>query len=342
VRQQQLRNLLRTVLATRDGTEADAVAPATPATTAGERLPGLGLNVLVVDDNVINREVASAMLEELSCRVVIAEDGRVAVEHARTSRFDVILMDCQMPVMDGYAATAAIRSDERGREAPPTTVIALTANALTRDRERCLAAGMDSFLSKPFTQAQLHQILRPIAEARGTLLPPRPADTVKPVIGPVASPATPSDPTFTVAAPDLTATATITLLDTGLFEEVTAPGAPVLDEEQVNTIRGLGRPQIFERLCDMLFASAPEALRRIGSALEAGELAAAGAAAHSLKSAVNNLGGRRLAEQLDALENTVLEQADLQAARRAASGLERAYAQLETALRDQAKRSTGT
>jgi len=339
VRQQQLRNLLRTVLAARDGTEADAVAP---VTTAGESLPGLGLNVLVVDDNVINREVASAMLEELGCSVVIAEDGRVAVEHARTSRFDVILMDCQMPVMDGYAATGAIRSDESGRGAPPTTVIALTANALTRDRERCLAAGMDSFLSKPFTQAQLQQILRPIAEARGTLLPPRPADTVKPVTGPVASPATPSDAAFKVDAPDLTATATITLLDTGLFEEVAAPGAPVLDEEQVNTIRGLGRPQIFERLCDMLFASAPEALRRIDSALEAGELAAAGAAAHALKSAVNNLGGRRLAEQLDALESAVLEQADLQAARRAASGLERAYAQLETALRDHARRSTGT
>ena len=110
----------------------------------------------------------------------------------------------------------------------------------------------------------------------------------------------------------------------------------------MHAIRGLGRPQIFERLCDMLFASAPEALRRIGSALEAGELEAAGATAHSLKSAVNNLGGRRLAERLDALENAVLEQVDLQAARRAASGLERAYAQLETALRDQARRSTGT
>ncbi|MGB7737490.1 MAG: response regulator [Steroidobacteraceae bacterium] len=342
VRQQQLRTLLRTVLAARDGTEADAVAPATPATTAGERLPGLGLKVLVVDDNVINREVASAMLEELSCRVVIAEDGRTAVEHGRTSRFDVILMDCQMPVMDGYAATAAIRSDESGRGTPPTTIIALTANALARDRERCLAAGMDSFLSKPFTQAQLEQMLRPIAAARGTLLPPRPAATVKPTIGPGDSPATPNDPAFTVDAPDLSATATITLLDTGLFEQVTAPDVPVLDEEQVHSIRGLGRPQIFERLCDMLFESAPEALRRISSALEAGELGAAGAAAHSLKSAVNNLGGRRLAEQLDELESAVLERADLRAARRAASGLEQAYAQLETALRGQTKRSTGT
>jgi two-component system, sensor histidine kinase and response regulator len=342
VRQQQLRNLLRTVRAARDGTEADAVAPATPTTMAGERRPGLGLHVLVVDDNLINREVASAMLEELSCRVVVAEDGRAAVEHGRTSRFDVILMDCQMPVMDGYEATAAIRSDESGRRTPPTTIIALTANALTRDRERCLAAGMDSFLSKPFTQVQLEQILRPVAEARGTLLPPPPVATIKPAIEPQDRPAPSGDPAVTVAAPDLAATATITLLDTGLFEEVAAPGVPVLDEEQVNAIRGLGRPQIFERLCDMLFASAPEALRRIGSALEAGELEAAGATAHSLKSAVNNLGGRRLAEQLDVLENAVNELADLQAARRAASGLEQAYAQLETALRDQARRGTGT
>jgi signal transduction histidine kinase/CheY-like chemotaxis protein/HPt (histidine-containing phosphotransfer) domain-containing protein len=340
VRQQQLRNLLRTVCAARDGTDADTSEA--PATRADQRLAGLGLNVLVADDNVINREVASAMLEQLCCRVVIAEDGRAAVEHGRTGRFDVILMDCQMPVMDGYAATAAIRCEETTRGSSPTTIIALTANALTRDRERCLAAGMDSFLAKPFTQAQLAQILRPIAEARGTLLPPSRAGTVVPPIGPEACAATSNDAASTDDEPDLTATATITLLDSVLFEEVLAPGVPVLDEEQVHAIRGLGRPQIFERLCDMLFASAPEALRRIGAALEAGEFEAAGAAAHSLKSAVNNLGGRRLAEQLDVFENAVREQADPQAARRAASGLKQAYAQLETALRGQTERSTGT
>ena len=340
VRQQQLRNLLRTVRAVRDGTDADTSEA--PVTRADQGLSGLGLNVLVADDNVINREVASAMLEQLSCRVVIAEDGRAAVEHGRTGNFDVILMDCQMPVMDGYAATDAIRREESTRGSSPTTIIALTANALTRDRERCLAAGMDSFLAKPFTQAQLAQILRPIAEARGTLLPPSHAGTVEPPIGPEACAATSNDAASADDAPDLTATATITLLDSVLFEEVLTPGVPVLDEEQVHAIRGLGRPQIFERLCDMLFASAPEALRRIGAALEAGEFEAAGAAAHSLKSAVNNLGGRRLAEQLDVFENAVREQADPQAVRRAASGLKQAYAQLETALRGQTERSTGT
>jgi HPt (histidine-containing phosphotransfer) domain-containing protein len=201
---------------------------------------------------------------------------------------------------------------------------------------------MDSFLAKPFTQAQLAQILRPIAEARGTLLPSSRAETVEPPIGPADCAVKTCDAMPADDAPDLTATATITLLDSVLFEEVIAPGVPVLDPEQVHAIRGLGRPQIFERLCDMLFASAPEALRRIGAALEAGEFEAAGAAAHSLKSAVSNLGGRRLAEQLDVFENAVREQTDLQAARRAASGLRQAYAQFESALRDHAERSTGT
>jgi CheY-like chemotaxis protein len=298
--------------------------------------------VLVADDNAINREVATAMLEQLHCHVVIAEDGRVAVEQVRTGRFDVVLMDCQMPVMDGYAATAEIRRDQGARGTVPTTIIALTANALTRDRERCLAAGMDSFLAKPFTQVQLAQILRPIAEARGTLLPAAPAVAVEPSPAPAIAPVAPREPAAYADIPDLSATATLTLLDTGLFEELPAAGLPVLDQDQVRAIQGLGRPQVFERLRDMLFATAPEALRRITAALESGELAAAGAAAHSLKSAVSNLGGRQLAELLDLLENSILDQADPQAARRTAAGLQHAYAQLETALRSQAQRSTGT
>ena len=202
---------------------------------------------------------------------------------------------------------------------------------------------MNSFLAKPFTQAQLAQILRPIADARGTLLPDSPCRAGRAGRqGPQAGLPRPASQPCPSTVPDLSATATLTLLDTGLFEELPAAGLPVLDQEQVQAIRGLGRPQVFERLCDMLFASAPEALRRIGTALEAGELAAAGAAAHSLKSAVSNLGGRRLADLLDLLESSIQEQADLQAARRAASGLEHAYAQLETALRGQAQRGTGT
>jgi HPt (histidine-containing phosphotransfer) domain-containing protein len=99
---------------------------------------------------------------------------------------------------------------------------------------------------------------------------------------------------------------------------------------------------IFERLCEMLFVSGPASLRTISAALEAGDLDTAAAAAHSMKSAVNNLGGRRLADQLDVLESGIMDRADLEAARRAASGLEQTYAQLETALREQTARDTGT
>jgi signal transduction histidine kinase/CheY-like chemotaxis protein/HPt (histidine-containing phosphotransfer) domain-containing protein len=341
VRQQQLRSLLRTARAKRDGTEDDLDAEPS-STPSRQALAGLGLNVLVADDNGINRGVASAMLEQLECRVVIAENGRTAVEHARAGRFDAILMDCQMPIMDGYAATGEIRRDESARGKPRTAIIALTANALSRDRERCLAAGMDSFLAKPFTQAQLAQALRPIAEAHGTLRPPRPVEQPPRDVEPSQQLLGDDDPEPTVETRDLSATATINLLDTGLFQEVPSAGLPVLDEEQVKAIRSIGKPMIFERLCDMLYVSGPESLRAIAAALEQGDLEAAATAAHSMKSAVNNLGGRRLAEQLDMLECGVADRADLEAARRAAAGLDRSYTELEQALRDQVRRGTGT
>jgi two-component system sensor histidine kinase/response regulator len=104
--------------------------------------------VLLVEDNAINREVALAMLETLGCEVETAEDGASAVEAASRGRFDVILMDCQMPGMDGFTATRRIRELEAGR-GPRTPIVALTANAMTGDRERCLAAGMDDFVAKP-------------------------------------------------------------------------------------------------------------------------------------------------------------------------------------------------
>jgi HPt (histidine-containing phosphotransfer) domain-containing protein len=247
-----------------------------------------------------------------------------------------------MPVMDGYAATTEIRREESARGKPRTTIIALTANALTRDRERCLAVGMDSFLAKPFTQAQLAQMLRPIAEARGTLRPPRAEEAPARAAEPSPQVLIDDDPEPTIETRDLSATATITLLDTGLFEELPSPSVAVLDEEQVKAIRSIGKPLIFERLCDMLFVSGPESLRQIAAALEAGDLKTAAASAHSMKSAVNNLGGRRLAEQLDVLESGIMDRADLEAARRAASGLEQSYAQLEQALREQVRRGTGT
>ena len=130
----------------------------TPMAAEAERAPGP--RILLVEDNPVNREVAVGMLESLGCGAVAAQNGWLAIEAMNTAAYDAVLMDCQMPVMDGLTATAEIRRREQSCGAARVPIIALTANAMEGDRERCLAAGMDDFLSKPFTQQQLATLLR--------------------------------------------------------------------------------------------------------------------------------------------------------------------------------------
>ncbi|WP_313178096.1 response regulator [Massilia sp.] len=116
--------------------------------------------VLLAEDNPVNVEVAKAMLESLGLQAQVAQNGAEALQAVRAGDVEAVLMDCQMPVMDGFAATAAIRRAEREAGLPRTLpIIAITANALQGDREACLAAGMDDYLSKPFTQQQLAAVI---------------------------------------------------------------------------------------------------------------------------------------------------------------------------------------
>jgi CheY-like chemotaxis protein len=123
--------------------------------------------VLLVEDNRVNQEIAKVMLQALGHSVEVCADGRAGVEAALTGRYDLVLMDCQMPEMDGFQATAAIRAHE-GTTTRPTDassharlpIVALTANAIYGDRERCLAAGMDDYLPKPFRKEQLDRMLK--------------------------------------------------------------------------------------------------------------------------------------------------------------------------------------
>ncbi|HYD79330.1 MAG TPA: response regulator [Paucimonas sp.] len=129
-----------------------------PAGQEEDGLPFAGCQILVADDNLVNQQVAQRMLERLGCLVEVAANGETAVAMSRHRRYDLILMDCQMPELDGYEATARIRAEETGGRRVP--VIALTANAMQGEREKCLAAGMDDFLSKPIRPQTLHETLR--------------------------------------------------------------------------------------------------------------------------------------------------------------------------------------
>jgi signal transduction histidine kinase/CheY-like chemotaxis protein len=126
-----------------------------------------GAHVMVVEDNAVNQILAARLLGRLGCELTLCKDGREALALFKPGRFDAILMDCQMPVMDGYEAAAAIRRCENGCE--PTPIIAMTAHAMPEDRQRCLEAGMTEYITKPLDFEEFRRVvLTAIAAPRHT------------------------------------------------------------------------------------------------------------------------------------------------------------------------------
>jgi two-component system, sensor histidine kinase and response regulator len=231
--------------------------------------------VLLAEDNPVNQEVALNMLEGLGCRVDTVANGREAVEALTHTPYDVVFMDCQMPEMDGFAATKAIRRHETAAAQVHTPIIALTAHALQSDREQCLAAGMDDYLSKPFTQGQLHAILaRWLPQHSGS----------QPAQGPPASPGAPAD------GP--------------------APGQAVyrsasLDAKTLDRLRVLqrqGKPDVLVKVIQLYLSSAPQLLDSLRAAVIHGDATAMKRAAHSFKSSSGNVGALTLAALCKELE----------------------------------------
>lgn len=116
-----------------------------------------GKKILVVEDYFINQEVTEDILHLMGCEVDLAENGKEALEKWKSNTYDLILMDVQMPEMDGYQTTRQIREREAGKNR--AIIVALTANALQGDREKCLASGMDDYISKPIEVSKLEEIL---------------------------------------------------------------------------------------------------------------------------------------------------------------------------------------
>ena len=244
--------------------EAVGASPQTPqpAVLDGER-ERIDARVLLVEDSAINQEVALVMLKSFGCEVEVARNGREAVAAAHGGGFDLILMDCQMPDMDGFEATRAIRELEAARAGSARIpIVALTANALEGDRTRCLAAGMDDYLAKPFKKEQLRNVLANWIER---------ADT-RPSTPRSAAPA---------AAPD------------------EATRAAAIDMKALDNIRALqqpGAPDLLEKIVTLFLDDAPRLVRSMRDAIAAGDGGALQHAAHTLKSDSATLGALELSE----------------------------------------------
>ncbi|MBK7003651.1 MAG: response regulator [Rhodoferax sp.] len=245
----------------------------TPATkSAALRLCG---NILLAEDNFVNQQVALAMLDHFGLTATLAGDGRQAVElwqNAPAGTFHAILMDCQMPEMDGFEATHQIRAEEaRTAASHPIPIIALTGNAIQGDRDRCLAAGMDDYLSKPFTQPQLYEMLT------RWIAPSAPA---------TADSASNSLPERPITAP--------------AHEEV-----PTLNLHSLEAIRALdpdARKGLLARVIRGYLADMPKQQLTLQKALAEKQAHVLRKTAHSLKSASANVGAEQLATHFKALE----------------------------------------
>ncbi len=156
IRQSELREAIARVLKAKE--QQGAIPLITRFSLYDARDPSSVLRVLLVEDNPVNQRLATRMLEKRGHRVVLAGNGREAVEALAKGKFDLVLMDVQMPEMDGIQATAAIREKEKGSDMH-LPVIALTAHAMKGDREKCLAGGMDGYLTKPIRPRELDDVL---------------------------------------------------------------------------------------------------------------------------------------------------------------------------------------
>ncbi len=136
-----------------------------PQEAAGATKTDRVLQILLAEDNAVNQKFAVRAIEKAGHSVAVANNGREAVQAWERDRFDVVLMDVQMPEMDGLEATSRIRELEQEREVSRTAIIAMTANAMKGDKERCLRAGMDGYISKPVNrQALFAEIERVLGE----------------------------------------------------------------------------------------------------------------------------------------------------------------------------------
>jgi signal transduction histidine kinase/DNA-binding response OmpR family regulator/HPt (histidine-containing phosphotransfer) domain-containing protein len=288
-------------------------------------------SVLVAEDNPVNQEVVRDYLEQMGCRVTMVGNGLEAVSAARHARYEMIFMDINMPEMDGLEATKRIRERESKGRLAPTPIVALTADAFDADRQACLAAGMNDYLSKPFTDEQLRGMvttwlekgrqMRATHQQEGKVAPPATAEralTAPPAPAISQEPTAPAARARLAHSPPPTAAATLASVPSATREpaiEATkaapaeaasppaepheasdAPAKPAF--QQPKNIR----PELWRKLTAIYLAEAPKNLLQIAEALSRGDNKSLQMAAHSMKSASANLGANALSGHFRKLE----------------------------------------
>ena len=220
-------------------------------------------HVLVAEDNVTNQIVARGMLEQAGLTVDMVDNGRKAVAAAESGAYDMIFMDCQMPVMDGYEATDRIRRLEKEAGSTQVPIIALTAHAMKGDRENCLTVGMDDYLSKPFTERQLLSLLQKWLNGSGE-------NEIQ-------------------AEQDAATANTKAVIDESVLDNY-------------RRIQQPGKPDIIKRLVDIYLGNSPDILRKIAEAARQGDMDRLWQSAHSLKSSSANIGATNFAALCEMVE----------------------------------------
>ena len=242
--------------------------PASPGLIANQDEPKLQGNILLAEDNFINQEVAKGILTVIGCQVQIANNGLEALSLSANEDYDLILMDCHMPGMDGFEATTQIRQRELADNLGPIPIIALTADVQKGVIDQCAAAGMDGYLSKPYTRKQLQEALEkwlPNGHKASTNDPDTPT---KP-----PNPSSMSDTKLNPVALE------------NLRSLTTASGECLLD-----------------KAIAMFLDSAPKEIDRLREAVENNDATSLASVAHNFKSSCGNLGAQALAKNVASLE----------------------------------------
>jgi CheY-like chemotaxis protein/HPt (histidine-containing phosphotransfer) domain-containing protein len=274
-----------------DEPPAPAVAALPQGSSVGafsEAAIGRRARVLLVEDNPVNMLVAQKLIAQMDLICESAGDGERALERMAAGNLDVVLMDCQMPVKDGYTATREWRQYESAQRLPRLPIVAMTANAMAGDRQKCLDAGMDDYLSKPVDRVQLEDTLkrwlqRGAAARRGGTIPapgaaaaPAPAEPAPAILPPAVLAAAPNPASAPASAP----------------AAATAPpasNAPVLDSEVLAELREVMGAE-FGNLVRMFLVDATKYIEQLEAAAAGNNLEQMVAPAHTLKSSSANLG----------------------------------------------------